>query len=309
MNQPLVSVIIPCYNAAGVVERAVASAFAQSHRPLEVICVDDGSTDETAQVLAQLQERYSELQVIHQPNGGAPRARNAGLAVATGEYIQFLDADDELLPGKIARQITLAETEGADIVAGSYTRHFVDGPAVTRIASSGAVWETLVWTRLGITSANLFRTTSVRATGGWTAGLKSHQEYDLMFRLLKEGAAVAFDPVLGATIYQQANSISTASDTNDRRMMAFVHEVRHHLRAQNVEGGTLQVVDDALFGLVRGVYARDPEAGRSALGTYLDGSYRPRPSAATSRYYVLLYRFLGFEKAQRLNRWLKRVRS
>ncbi len=100
MSEAFVSVIIPCYNAA-----AVVSAFAQSHRPLEVICVDDGSTDATPDVLARLQEQYPTLRVIRQANGGALRARNTGMATATGTYVQFLDADGEIVPDKIARQV------------------------------------------------------------------------------------------------------------------------------------------------------------------------------------------------------------
>ncbi len=184
-----------------MVERAVASAFAQTHRPLEVLCVDDGSTDETRDVLARLQTQYPDLHVIEQENGGAPRARNTGLAAATGEYIQFLDADDALLPGKLERQVALAEQERADIVVGSYTRYFVDGRQTERIARPENPWEALVWTRLGITSANLFRTPrSVQAVEGWTPGLKSHQEYDLFCTgCFSSGASVAFDPVPGAT--------------------------------------------------------------------------------------------------------------
>src|SRR5690606_32136288 len=96
---PAVSVVVPCYNVEGFVRRAVESAAAQTHRPLEIICVDDGSTDGTLGVLRELEAEHPGLvRVLAGPNGGAPAARNRGLKEARGEYVQFLDADDELAP-------------------------------------------------------------------------------------------------------------------------------------------------------------------------------------------------------------------
>lgn len=96
-----VSVVVPCYNQAGFLGEAIQSAIAQSHAPLEVIVVDDGSTDDTARVAA----RFPDVHYLRQPNAGAPSARNAGLRQATGDLIVFLDADDRLLPDAISRGV------------------------------------------------------------------------------------------------------------------------------------------------------------------------------------------------------------
>jgi len=97
-----VSVVIPAYNAANFIRDTVDSALAQTHRDLEVIVVNDGSTDDT---LARLQHYGSRIHVLDLANGGVARARNAGVKLATGSWIAFLDADDLWRPEKIERQL------------------------------------------------------------------------------------------------------------------------------------------------------------------------------------------------------------
>lgn len=100
----LVSVIIPTFNREQTVARAISSALNQGYVPTEVIVVDDGSTDETRETLAKF---GGAIRVIHQANAGAAAARNTGSRAANGEYLAFLDSDDEWLPEKLERQIPL----------------------------------------------------------------------------------------------------------------------------------------------------------------------------------------------------------
>jgi len=97
-----ISVVIPSYNYARFVREAIDSALAQTYPPLEVIVVDDGSTDATPEVLASYGDR---IRVIRQRNEGVARARNAGIATARGDYVAFLDADDVWHPRKLELQI------------------------------------------------------------------------------------------------------------------------------------------------------------------------------------------------------------
>jgi glycosyltransferase involved in cell wall biosynthesis len=101
-----VSVVIPTYNRAATVGRAINSALAQHVPDLEVVVVDDGSTDSTSQVLSQY---GSQVSVLHQPNQGVARARTNGVLAAKGEFVAFLDSDDEWYPHKLARQLSLLE--------------------------------------------------------------------------------------------------------------------------------------------------------------------------------------------------------
>jgi len=106
LNAPLVSVIIPTHNYGDFVATAIESVFAQTYQRIELIVVDDGSTDDTRQVV----ERYgTRVTYVFQPQRGAAAARNTGIVRSTGSYLAFLDADDMWLPRKLERQVALLE--------------------------------------------------------------------------------------------------------------------------------------------------------------------------------------------------------
>lgn len=114
MNSPLVSVIIPAFNAERWVEEAVRSVLGQSLHDLEVLVVNDGSTDGTAAVLASITD--NRVLTLHQQNAGVSTARNNGLKRARGTYITFLDADDRMTPGNLAAKQEALEQAGVDWV-------------------------------------------------------------------------------------------------------------------------------------------------------------------------------------------------
>jgi glycosyltransferase involved in cell wall biosynthesis len=107
---PLVSVIIPAYNPSAALREAVESALGQTHPSVEVIVVDDGSTADTSWVPAAYGGR---IRYVRKANGGPASARNAGLALARGTYVAFLDADDVWEPGKLAAQVEAMERHPA----------------------------------------------------------------------------------------------------------------------------------------------------------------------------------------------------
>lgn len=117
-----ISVVIPCYNNAPHVRLAVESALSQQPKPRQVIVIDDGSTDGSAEILKELSETRPEVEAVFQQNAGGSKARNAGLQRVTGNYIAFLDADDLWLPGKLKRQIELLESDTQAI--STHTRVF-----------------------------------------------------------------------------------------------------------------------------------------------------------------------------------------
>ena len=112
---PLISVIVPVYNLEAYIQHTLESLFAQTYRELEVIAIDDGSTDGSSKILDEYAAHEPRLQVIHQPNGGVSAARNAGLAVAKGDYIGFCDGDDEVEPEMYERLLTNLLKYDADI--------------------------------------------------------------------------------------------------------------------------------------------------------------------------------------------------
>ena len=112
-----VTVIIPSYNAEAFLSDAVTSVLHQTWRELELIIVNDGSTDATRSIAEQFSQKDHRVKIVDKPNGGLSSARNAGMAAASGDTICFLDADDSLLPDKLQRQVAFLEQfPGCDLV-------------------------------------------------------------------------------------------------------------------------------------------------------------------------------------------------
>ena len=120
MPQPLVSVIVPAYNAAGFISRCVESITSQSYPELEILLLNDGSTDDTLAVCRKLAAADSRIRVVDKPNTGAADTRSCGLALAHGECIQFADSDDHLLPGCTANLVAAMQRSHADLVLAPY---------------------------------------------------------------------------------------------------------------------------------------------------------------------------------------------
>lgn len=126
MNEPrpLVSVIIPAYNSAGYIRETLESVRQQTWPALEAFIIDDGSSDDTVAIALSFESE--QFHVIEQKNSGACVARNRGLSLSKGRYIQFLDADDVLSPDKIEQQVVILE-KNPDCMGVSPTVHFMDG--------------------------------------------------------------------------------------------------------------------------------------------------------------------------------------
>ena len=119
MMKPQISVIIPLYNKESIVERSVNSVLCQSFTDFELIIVDDGSTDNSLSVVKSIKD--SRIHIIEQENGGPSKARNTGVKHSKGEWILFLDADDELLEGALERLLSLTSIHhNANIIDGSF---------------------------------------------------------------------------------------------------------------------------------------------------------------------------------------------
>ncbi|MEJ2418495.1 MAG: glycosyltransferase family 2 protein [Exilibacterium sp.] len=207
MTKRLVSVVIPCLNARATLEAAVASARDQSGVAVEVICVNDGSRDDSHTLLSALAARGAIDYIDTGVTLGASAARNLGFKAAQGEFIQFLDADDTLLADKLRRQVELLRVYAADFVAGAYAFTNLGGHCSLSYPDKDC-WAGLIASKLGRTSSNLFRARALNLVGGWASGQKSSQEYELMFRLLQSGARVACDDIVGTCINAVSSSIS-----------------------------------------------------------------------------------------------------
>lgn len=152
MHQPLVSVVIPAFNCGRYVEEAVASALDQTFRDLEIIVVDDGSTDDTARSLEKYRDR---VRVVTQENRGSSSARNVGLGLARGDYVAFLDADDRWRPWKLEWQLAcFREIGDVGMVFSDFSAIDPDGGVVAASYLDGAFG---VFKEYGITLSEIFR--------------------------------------------------------------------------------------------------------------------------------------------------------
>ncbi|RDS83656.1 glycosyltransferase family 2 protein [Dyella monticola] len=134
MSNDLVSVIMPVYNAEPWLQRAIDSVLSQSHTDLELIAVDDGSSDRSPCMLDAYAADDPRVRVVRQPsNQGVAAARNAGIAAARGDYIAFLDADDWWHPAKLERQLTSMRNTGSLISYTSYWRVTEDGGVLSKV--------------------------------------------------------------------------------------------------------------------------------------------------------------------------------
>ena len=305
-----VSIVIPCYNAEQTIARCLDGLFAQTYGDLEIIAVDDGSTDGTPALLeGSIAASPVPMEVIHQTNRGACAARNAGLAKAKGTYIQFMDADDELLPEKIAHQVQLAQASKLpDLIIGSSRTYRADGTlrdTDIQHPNDRDAWWDLMRHRLGGTPPNFWKRSMMEEVGGWNEAMASSQEYDLMFRFLQHDARLVFDEVVLTVIRLQASG-SVSTGKLDRTWVRFIElraRILEHIRATQ-PGTDLRPYHQVLFDSIRTLYAYSPEQAVAFHDQLLPRDFLPTPSPATGKGYLLLHRMLGFARANRLRRLL-----
>lgn len=120
----MISVIVPVYNAEAYLSRCMESILNQTYRDIRVICVNDGSTDGTGEMLEEFARRDGRVKVVCRTNSGLSASRNAGLELAEGEYVMFVDADDWLDGHACADAVEAMERREADIVFWSYAREY-----------------------------------------------------------------------------------------------------------------------------------------------------------------------------------------
>jgi glycosyltransferase involved in cell wall biosynthesis len=199
----LASIIIPTYNRALLLDEAIASAAAQTYRPLEIIVADDGSTDDTAAVVERWRQKLAgdpqaTVQYHHQPNAGVSSARNMGLIASRGEFIQFLDSDDILNPEKLSFQIDcLRRHPECGYVFSDWIRlqdlntwpaASTDETAVT----DSAEWfcnKKVIWTMVGVYR----RETCIKA-GPYSEDMNAGEDKEYNFRVLLTTPKVAYLP-------------------------------------------------------------------------------------------------------------------
>jgi len=210
-RDPLVSVIVPCYNGAAFLEEALRSALAQSYSEVEVLVVDDGSTDNSAEIARRFPVRY-----IRQENRGLSEARNAGIRESKGSYLVFLDADDRLKPRAIetgldalALRPDCALTVGDHVFIAPDSSYLADSTKERHLHSH---YEALLRSNfIEMISSVLFRRSIFDEVGGFDATLRVAEDYELYLRIAR-GWPICCHPVIVAEYRMHGTNTSRDSE-------------------------------------------------------------------------------------------------
>lgn len=242
MPAPLVSVVIPCYNAQQWLREALASVLQQSHENLDIVAVDDGSTDGTWSVLAGCTDRR--VRALRQVNAGAAAARNLALGHVAGEWIQFLDADDVIDRRKIEAQLEAAAARGPGWVVASRWGRFERDTSATHweppwepAEQRGIDWLVTSWTRGGMMPPHgwLVPRRIADAVGPWDprAGINDDGEYFTRVLLAAPGAVQSDD----ARVHYRSGNASYSQRKDawawESLLNSYESCARHMLRAED----------------------------------------------------------------------------
>lgn len=251
----LVSIVVPSYNYAHFLPETIESALSQTHANIEIIIIDDGSTDNTREVAEQLLQQDARIQYVHQVNQGLSAARNTGIKHASGEFVVFLDADDLMHPQKIAAHLEhFASDEKIDISYGE-SRYFVSGDINTTYANieltqqawmpqvSGRAAEmlpTLIVNNIMPVCSVMMRKAAIDKTGAFDTSLRSLEDWDYWLRAAAQDCYFSYssDSRLAAYIRVHGTSMSQ----NNLRML----QVQYLLRMQHIPLALQQLQDKKL---------------------------------------------------------------
>jgi len=304
----LVSIVIPCHNAAPWLAQALESALAQTWSPTEIILVDDGSTDESLAIARTFEGKG--VSVVTQENRGASAARNHGLRLSHGAFIQFLDADDLLAPGKIARQLESAEGFGPDMALccawSRFIRDPVDADNTPQPLCCNAEPIDWVVTKLSCDAmmhpaAWLIPRSLVERAGPWDESLTLDDDGEYFTRVVLASRGVRFCP--GATSFYRSGLARSLSGS--KTLSAWDSA----LRSLELTSARLRGAEDSprtrracATAFQQFIYSSFPEAAvcrrrAAALVAALGGSDLKPPGGSR---FQLARRLLGWRLAKRL---------
>lgn len=303
-RDPLVSIITPCFNAEKWVGEAIESCLSQTYQNLEIIVMDDGSTDRSFDILKTY---VPKIRLEGGSHRGGNQARNRGFELSKGEYIQFLDADDYLLPEKIERQIRFLRETGADVVYGDWRHRFhlpngesylgeikVPGEQNDILAALMAGW----WVA---PVALLFKRKIVITCGGWDEDLQAAQDRDFFTSIAIKGADIRYQPAC-FSIYRRYGDV-TVGTSNQIRWLENHEIVLDKTKTQLAQSNRLsRVYREALarsyFSLARNYYDIDRQQYIRLMDEVksLSPEFKPKESAL----YNFFQKIFGFSIAEGL---------
>jgi glycosyltransferase involved in cell wall biosynthesis len=210
--EKLVSVIIPCFNAERWLAEAIDSCLQQTYPNIEIIVIDDGSTDNSLEIIKTYGNKIIWESLPHQ---GGNHARNRAFVLSRGDYIQYLDADDYILPQKIERQVRFLEETGADVVYGDwrYQHHYNGKSFLDKIQVTEAqvdILESLLTNWWTAVASLLYKRTVVKNSGGWDESFLAAQDRDFFMSVVINDAKVVYQPGC-YSVYRRYGNVTVSS--------------------------------------------------------------------------------------------------
>lgn len=233
MNTPLVSAIIPCFNQAHYLNEAVESLLAQSYPNIEIIVVDDGSTDNTVEVASC----YATVQLVKQANSGLAAARNSGIRASQGDYVVFLDADDLLLPNAVEQGfICLQKNPHCAFAWGSYRFLIPDGsaskPRIDTPLEEDCYAALLRGNFITMHATVIYRQQALDASGGFNAALPACEDYDLYLRIARQHRIAHHHHVI-AEYRKHESNMTRNSPLMLKTALSVLHSQQHYAEANS----------------------------------------------------------------------------
>ncbi|BAZ12632.1 putative glycosyl transferase [Calothrix sp. NIES-4071] len=236
----LVSIIIPCYNASRWITEAIDSCLHQTYSNIEIIIIDDGSTDNSLEIIQSYAAKNNHIIWRHIPHTGGNHARNVGLSLSQAEYIQFLDADDYILPEKIKHQVNFLESTGADVVYGDWCHQYHYNNGSYKLGDTKTtgqqtdILESLLGTWWVAVAALLYRHEAIKKSVGWDETLSTAQDRDFIISVVMCGALVMYQPGC-YSIYRRYGNVTVSTVSRPRWIMGhcLVLEKAERKLAQN----------------------------------------------------------------------------
>ena len=317
-EQGLVSVIIPCHNQERYLQDCLKSVTGQEYHSLEVIIVNDGSTDGTTQIMEEFRSAQREGMVVrcfYQSKQGAPRARNKGCRNACGEFIQFLDGDDVLCHGKIAEQVTVLKNDNeVDVVYGD-GQYLIDGFGFTArkgknisMGPSSDIIESMLFGAWAPSFSYLVRRSAVQRCGPWDITLQVDQDFEYFLRMAIQRCRFSY--LAGVNGLYRKHSFDSISEQSvslrGRTRQRILAQAESWLRDQNeFTKNRRYAMAENYRRIARSVYSANIECFRSALDCVLKicPHYRPR-----SRRARLISSIIGFRNYEKVAALINRLR-
>jgi len=203
----LVSVIMPCFNAQNTVLNSIESVVNSGYPKIELICIDDGSTDLTSSILLSASQKYACLKIITRiENGGVAAARNDGLRIATGRYIAFCDSDDLWHPNKLYIQIDLMNATGAKCAHGAVIRRQEStGSEVTFTPKLHVTFDDMKIRNWIVNSTGIY---DAREVGSFEQKSIHHEDYHMWLQIIRQCGRSVSSPVPVATYLIHDNNLT-----------------------------------------------------------------------------------------------------